>query len=160
MKDLLSIDMITRLNYNNKMNFDKVIEMSFALYGRHRHRQRCKHFSFIYDKNKLLSIGINSPKTHPLNLKYNYLNKQKNKISHIVGTHSELSAVIKMGFDCCEGLILVNTRINRKNEIDYSFPCNGCMEMIKELKFSKIFYTSKDKKFNYIVPNLEYESIY
>ena len=144
------------------MNFDKVIEMSFALYGQNRHRQRCKHFSFIYDKNKLLSIGINSPKTHPLNLKYNYLNKQKNKISHIVGTHSEMSAVIKLGFDC-EDLILVNTRINRKNEIDYSFPCNGCMEMIKELKFSKIFYTSKDKKFYCTSPNLEcleYESIY
>lgn len=143
------------------MNLNKIIELSFALVGRHRHTlQRCKHFSFIYDKNKLLSIGINSPKTHPLNLKYNYLNKQNNKISHIVGTHSEMSAVIKLGLESCEGLTIINTRINRKNEIDYSFPCNGCMEMLKELKFSKIFYTSKDKKFHSITPEWKYESVY
>lgn len=142
------------------MNLNKIIEISFALAGRHRHIQRCKHFSFIYDKNKLLSIGINSPKTHPLNLKYNYLNKQKNKISHIVGTHSEMSAVIKLGLESCDGLTIINTRINRKNEIDYSFPCNGCMEMLRELKFSKIFYTSKDKKFHSITPEWKYEPIH
>lgn len=139
------------------MNLNKIIEMSYALAGRHKHRQRCKHFSFIFEKNKLVSIGINSPKTHPLNLKYNYLNKQKNKISHIVGTHSELSAVIKLGFSSCEGLTIVNTRINRKNEIDNSHPCNGCMELLTELKFLKILYTTKDKKFNKIIlPKLEF----
>lgn len=138
------------------MKLNKIIEMSYALAGRHKHRQRCKHFSFIFDKNKLLSVGVNSPKTHPLNLKYNYLNKQKDKISHIVGTHSEMSAVIKLGFEYCEGLTIINTRINRRNEIDNSHPCNGCMELLKELKFLKILYTAKDKKFHQI--NLpEYE---
>ena len=135
--------------------------MTYALAGRHTNHQRCKHFSFIYNKNKLVSIGINSPKTHPINLKYNYLNKQKDKISHIVGTHSEMSAVIKLGVDSCEeDLIMINTRINRKKEIDYSRPCNGCMEMLKELKFSKIFYTSKDKNFELVIPQIEYEFIY
>lgn len=142
------------------MNFNKIIEMSYALAGKKRHRQRCKHFSFIYGKNKLLSIGINSPKTHPINLKYNYLNKQKDKISHIVGTHSEMSAVIKLGLDNCENLIIINTRINRKNEIDYSMPCNGCMEMLEELRFCKIYYTTKEKKFELIIPKIKYESVY
>jgi deoxycytidylate deaminase len=133
------------------MDFKKIIEMSFALAGRHRYSQRCKHFSFIFEKNKLISIGINSPKTHPLNLKYNYVNKQKDKISHIVGTHSEMNAVIKLGLlTNCEGLTIVNTRINRKKEIDYSLPCNGCMDMLLDLKFEKIYYTTKEKKFNFI----------
>ena len=133
------------------MDFNKIIEISFALAGRHKYDQRCKHFSFIFQKNKLLSIGINSPKTHPQNLKYNYINKQKDKISHIVGTHSEMSAVIKLGnLISYEGLVIVNTRINRKKEIDYSHPCNGCMEMLTDLKFEKIYYTTKDKKFKLI----------
>jgi hypothetical protein len=140
------------------MNLNKIIETSYALVGNHRYLQRCKHFSFIYDKNKLLSIGINSPKTHPLNLKYNYINKQKDNISHIVGTHSEMSAVIKLGFEFCEGLTIVNTRINRKNEIDNSYPCNGCMELLRELKFEKILYTGKDKKFHRMMI-LEHEFI-
>lgn len=133
------------------MDFNKIIEMSFALAGRRQYSQRCKHFSFIFEKNKLISIGINSPKTHPLNLKYNYVNKQKDKISHIVGTHSEMSAVIKLGLlTNCEGLTIVNTRINRKKEIDYSLPCSGCMDMLLDLKFEKIYYTTKEKKFNFI----------
>lgn len=138
------------------MNFNKIIEISYALAGKSPYRQRCKHFSFIYNKNKLLSIGINSPKTHPINLKYNYLNKQKHKISHIVGTHSEMRAVIKLGTASCEDLIMINTRINRKNEIDYCMPCNGCMEMLTELRFSKIYYTTKEKKFELIVPKYEF----
>jgi deoxycytidylate deaminase len=139
------------------MDFGRIVEMSFALAGRHKHAQRCKHFSFIFQKNKLLSIGINSPKTHPLNLKYNYVNKQKDKISHIVGTHSEMSAVIKLGtIEGYDGLTIVNTRINRKKELDYSHPCNGCMEMLLDLKFEKIYFTTKEKKFKLIKLNYEY----
>ena len=135
------------------MNFNKMIEISFALAGKHSGTQRCKHFSFIYDKNKLLSIGMNSSKTHPSNLKYNYINKQKDKISEIVGTHSEMNAVNKLGNFEFSGLVLINTRINRNNMLDYSKPCNGCMEMICELGFSKVYYTDKNGKFQFLIPH-------
>ena len=136
------------------MNFNKILEMSLALAGKHRSFQRCKHFTFIYEKNKLMSVGINNPKTHPWNLKFNYINKQKNKISEMVGTHSEMCAVRKMGYSYSfEGLILINTRVNRNNQIDYSKPCNGCLQMICELGFSKVFYTNKHKKFDFLVPD-------
>ena len=32
--------------------------------------KRCHHFSFILYKNKILTIGSNSRKTHPTNLKH------------------------------------------------------------------------------------------
>lgn len=130
------------------MNLDRIVEVSFALAGKCRHTKRCRHYSFIFDNKRLLAIGMNSPKTHPLNLKYNYINKQKIKISDVVGTHSELSAVIKLGQEDCSGLIMVNTRINRNNKLDYSFPCNGCMEMIKELNFKKVIYSNRDEEFS------------
>ena len=128
--------------------------MSLALAGKHPSHQRCKHFTFIYEKNKLLSIGINNPKTHPWNLKFNYVNKQKNKISEMVGTHSEANAVRKLGYNYYfEGLTLINTRVNRNNQIDYSKPCNGCTQMICQLGFSKVYYTDKNKKFQLVIPD-------
>lgn len=130
------------------MNYKRIIEISYALAGKCRHNKRCKHFSFIFKNKRLLSIGMNNPKTHPLNLRYNYINKQKHKISDVVGTHSELRAVIKLGLDNYRGYTIVNTRINRNGELDYSFPCNGCMEMIKELGFDKIVYTTKQRDFS------------
>lgn len=132
------------------MNLGKIIEISFALAGKYPHKNRCKHFSFILERNRLICVGINNPKTHPLNLKFNYINKQKLKINDIVGTHSELSAVIKLGNENCRGLTIVNTRINRNNQLDYSCPCSGCKDMIKKLGFKKLLYTTKQQKFEAI----------
>jgi deoxycytidylate deaminase len=129
------------------MNLHKIIEITFALAGKYQHNKRCRHFSFIFEKQRLLSIGINNPKTHPLNLRYNYINKQRDKISEMVGTHSELNAVIKLGLEDCSGFTMVNTRINRNNKLDYSYPCNGCMDMIKKYGFKKIIYSTKDQVF-------------
>ena len=131
----------------HRMNMDKVIEISFALAGKYPYKKRCRHFSFIFERNRLVSIGINNPKTHPMNLKYNYIGKKENKINEVIGTHSELSAVIKIGFENCKGLTIVNTRINRNNQLDYSYPCNGCCDMIKRMGFKKLIYTTKQQNF-------------
>jgi len=131
------------------MNLERIIEVSHALAGKRKSVHRCRHFSFILDGNRILSIGINNPKTHPYNLNFNYINKQKTRISDIVGTHSELSAVLKYGKDC-KNLTLVNTRINRNNEIDYSKPCCGCFDMIISMGFKKVYYTNREKTFSCI----------
>ena len=130
------------------MNFNKIIEVSYALINKHNADLRCRHFSFILDRNRIISIGLNSPKTHPLNLKYNYVNKNNEKISDIVGTHSELSAVIKLGEEDCSGLTLVNTRINRNNTLDFSAPCFGCCDMIKQLNFKNVYFSNIQGKFD------------
>jgi cytidine deaminase len=82
-----------------------------------------------------------------MNLKYNYVNKNKEKISDIVGTHSELNAVIKLGIEDCSKLTLVNTRINRNNLLDHSAPCNGCSDMIKQLNFKNVYHTDSQADF-------------
>lgn len=130
------------------MNFNKIIEVSYALINKHNADLRCRHFSFILDKSKIISIGLNSLKTHPKNLKYNYVNKLNENISDIVGTHSELSAVIKLGEEDCSGLTLVNTRINRNEELDFSSPCSGCLDMIKQLNFKNVYFSNAQGKFD------------
>lgn len=138
-----------KLSLSDK-NLQKAIEVSYAFAGKKSLWQRCRHFSYIFDRNRLISMGVNSYKTHPLNLKYNYINKKKENIGYLVGTHSEMSAVIKLGLKDCSGLTLVNIRINRKNELDYSFPCSGCRDMISKMGFKNVFYTTKNKKFDII----------
>jgi len=128
-------------------NFYKAIEISYAFAGKCKSSHRCRHFSFIFDRTKLLSIGMNSCKTHPLNLRYKYVNRQNDPISSFVGTHSEMSAVIKLGLKDCRGLTIINTRINRSNQLDYSFPCKGCIDMIGKFGFSCVYYTTKNKDF-------------
>lgn len=130
------------------MNFNKIIEVSYALINKHNADLRCRHFSFILDRNKIISIGLNSSKTHPKNLKYNYVNKMNQNISDIVGTHSELSAVIKLGEEDCSSLTLVNTRINRNDELDFSAPCSGCLDMIKQLNFKNVYFSNVQGKFD------------
>ncbi len=129
------------------MNFNKITEITYALINKHSADLRCRHFSFILDRNRIIAIGFNSAKTNPKNLKYNYVNKLKENISDIVGTHSELNAVIRLGEEDCSGLTLVNTRINRNNGLDYSAPCCGCKDMINQLSFKDTYYTNSQGKF-------------
>jgi deoxycytidylate deaminase len=131
-------------------NLSRSIETSFAFLGRSAPQQRCRHFSFIFDRGKLVSMGLNSYKTHPKNLKYNYVNRQNDNISSFIGTHSELNAVVKFG-DSCKGLTMVNTRINRNNRLDFSCPCKGCLDMLVKMGFKDIFYTTKSEKFDHMV---------
>lgn len=108
---------------------------------------RCRHFSFVFDGTRLVSIGTNSRKTHPLNLDFEYVSRKHKKISGVVGTHSELKATLKAGMSKCRGLTLVNTRVNRNGRLDNSRPCRGCMDMIRKLGFNEVFYTDGEGKF-------------
>jgi len=133
------------------MKYKKLREISLALAPSHPSDQRCRHFSFIMNKKKILSIGTNNMKTHPKNLKFNFVNKYNDPINDLVGTHSELNALIKLGLEDCTGLVLVNTRVNRNGTIDFSKPCRGCLDMLQRLNFKKVFFTNKKGEFEQLV---------
>lgn len=125
------------------------MSFSYSLSKKKVFKQRCKHFSFIFDGSKLISFGCNSLKTHPQNLKFSYIKGNKD-ISSIVGTHSELKAVLKTSCGHFSGLTMVNTRINRNGDLDYSAPCAGCMDMISTLGFKNVYFTVKGGDFHRI----------
>ena len=79
------------------MNLKKIVEISYALMDKSDFKKRCRHFSFICSGKRILSIGINNSKTHPINLNFDYVNRQKKYIRDVVGTHSEINAVLKIG---------------------------------------------------------------
>ena len=125
----------------------KAAEASLALAENRGVWHRCRHFSFVFDGCRLLSVGLNSRKTHPRNLLYAYVGRDGSDISSVVGTHSEMNAVLRMDAAECRGSTLVNTRINRRGEFDYSRPCRGCLDMALALGFKETFYTDMDGKF-------------
>lgn len=62
-----------------------------------------------------------------------------------VGIHSEMDAVLKLGYTDCAGLTMINTRIDRNHQLAMSCPCKGCMHMLSQLNFKKIFYFDNHK---------------
>lgn len=103
-----------------------------------------KHFTFIFRRNKLLSVGSNDyKKDHPFlnqytreNLKINYGKKKM---------HSEPDAILKYKrYDLLNELkdcIFINVRINSNYELGKSKPCSACQSWLSLINYRKFYYT-------------------
>jgi hypothetical protein len=58
-----------------------------------------------------------------------------------------MNAVLRMDPDECRGAAMVNLRINRRGEFDYSRPCGGCHDMLRGMGFSEAFHTDRRGRF-------------
>lgn len=121
-----------------EQKLNKFVEIAKALQP-NNHGVKTFHVTFILNKNKILSIGINNPKTHPKTLKYDYWDD--------VGVHSELSAVIKLGKEDCSNYTFINIRLKKDGTVASSKPCRGCQDMLNQIGFKKIFFTNDLGKF-------------
>lgn len=126
--------------------FEKSKEISFALFEKERDfSQRCNHFSFVFYKNRLISIARNSYKTHPINLYNPKYGTSGANISSSKGSCSELNAFIKIRnltnipFN---KLTLINIRINNNGEIALARPCSSCFSLIQWLSPKEVFYST------------------
>lgn len=124
--------------------FNRLRDISLALVGRNSH-PKCHHFTFAYHGNKLLAIGMNKAKTHPINLSLPYYNKQdkNHSISSEVGLHSEVDCILKLGMSDCSKLTFFNFRIDKLNNVTISRPCNGCSHLLKQVGYKNIYFTNK-----------------
>lgn len=114
----------------------KLEEIAYAYLPANRKDCIFFHMAAVIHKRKIISLGHNSFKTHPLAKKYGHRNNS---------IHAELAAAIKHGTLDCEGLDLAVLRINRKNEISLSKPCVNCHSMLFDLGFNKIYYSNEER---------------
>jgi deoxycytidylate deaminase len=91
-------------------------------------------------KNKIVSSGFNSKKTHPLLA----------KITEYPFLHAESSTILKYGIDECEGMNLYVIRLCRKFPIGLSKPCEVCMDFIKAAKIAKVYYSINSNEYGTI----------
>lgn len=94
--------------------------------------RRKKHCSIILHKNRIISVGINRFKTHPLAVKHGYLFGE---------VHSELDAFLKC--DRKTDLELWNFRFNSLGQMRISRPCPKCLPWCVKV-FDRILYTMDD----------------
>jgi len=131
----------------NRFKFKRLEEISKSLVD-YNSTKRCHHFSFILYKNRIISIGYNSQKTHPVNLK----NRKKSlktgeDFSDQKYICSEFSAINKLknmtNIDS-KKCVLVNLRYNRNGKVDMSKPCMSCENLLKFFNFKKVIWTNND----------------
>jgi|SRR5581483_2693052 len=109
-----------------------------------------RHFSFIVQRNKVLSFGWNKKKkTHPLAFKYGF---------EYPNIHSEIDAIINFPYTpwLLRKCILVNIRLNIFQQLRMSKPCRFCMKALCAFEFKEIWYsTGPNKQY----PNIKEELI-
>ncbi len=91
----------------------------------------------IVKKNKIISYGHNNPKkTHPLAIKYN---KYK-------GICAEMDCIIGHNRTIFKGAIIYVYRELKNGTIANAKPCHACMDLIKDCKIKRIYYTNNKQK--------------
>jgi len=116
---------------------------------------RSFHVSFVFHNNRLISIGQNSPKTHPINRRNTNSRTAEfvdtgSSIGGTKQTCSELSAFVKAKARSnipFNKLTLVNVRLKVDGTTGDSCPCRSCQSLISHAGFKKVFYTSKNGEF-------------
>jgi len=112
---------------------------------------RCRHFSFILNKKKIVAIGTNQQKTHPTNLKNRKISIRTGEdFSEQKHTCSEFSAIKKLknltNIDT-KKCTLINLRYDRNRKLALACPCMSCGSLLKFHEFKTIFYTNELGKY-------------
>lgn len=107
----------------------------------------------IVCRNRIISIGMNSMKTHPLQAKYG-------KNVHAVFLHAEIAAIKNAlreievdDFSKCDIYI---ARIKKEKPFSKKFvwglakPCSGCERAIAEFGLKRVIYTCDNGKYEVI----------
>ena len=127
--------------------FERLEEIAQSLLDNHN-ANRCRHFSFIVYKNRLIATGLNCNKTHPLNLR-------NRKISRITGedysnqkqTCSELNAILKLkrltNIDTRK-CTLINLRYDRNDHKALAKPCMSCTSLLKYHNFKQVIWSTNN----------------
>lgn len=83
-----------------------------------------RHFSFIVDGNKILSVGWNNGwKTHPMAYKFGH---------RYHSIHSELAAILNINFPPAQlqDYEILNLRLNKEGGLVHARPCFHCCHLL------------------------------
>lgn len=101
----------------------------------------------IVNKKEVISVGTNTPKSHPVQMIYNtkyYRDRYKDGMFFHHYIHAEIRAILNAERQDLTGCSLYTYRETFNGEIANSRPCPACMKMIKNVGIKKIYYTTKD----------------
>ena len=134
------------LNASN-LNFKRLEDIAESLID-WSDTMRCRHFSFILHKKRIIAIGTNIKKTHPLHLKNRKVSVRTGEdFSEQKHTCSEFNAIIKLkrltNIDT-KKCSLINLRYDRNKKLALASPCMSCKSLLTYFQFKTVIYTDND----------------
>lgn len=136
---------------DNPPILQKSLELARALYPSAFQELRTFHVSVLWNKNRLLSVGVNKNKTHSRNLRNKKHNREGINISNEKLYCSELACLFSLGkqrytldFSKC---VLVNIRMDRNGRVALSRPCESCGNLLKYTSPRRVYFTNNEGKF-------------
>lgn len=81
--------------------------------------------------NEIVGVGFNKRKTHPLS---------QTRFNNI---HAELSAILNSGEENLAGCSIYVYRETKTGQLAMARPCEHCMQLLKQVNISKVFYTTE-----------------
>jgi len=94
---------------------------------------RCSHVAALFMKKRMLSLGVNKTKTHPLSF-------QLSGLQHKKYLHAEVDC-LKNIEDNLRKCTLYVVRADRNGELAQSKPCKFCSAYIKEKGVGRVVHT-------------------
>lgn len=106
--------------------------------------KRIKVGAIVVLKKQIISVGVNSYKTHPLQKYYNKYRDIPDDSNHTL--HAEMEAILRVPKDLgLEDAILYSYREHPlTHQLANSRPCPSCMALIKSKGVRKLCYTTED----------------
>lgn len=129
----------------NKKIVNRYIEVARALKPKSQ-SGKSFHITCIFDKSKILSLGINDYKKEHRRHLFGSYKPTKGSGSYIPGIHSEMSALLKLGEEDCSKFTFLNIRIDNNFRPAMSKPCLNCQKILNQIGYKKIFYTTGDER--------------
>lgn len=98
----------------------------------------------LVKKNKVISTGFNSTKTHPIQKMYNKERYECDTTPHTI--HAEVSAishVIHKNINWSNVEVYIY-REHKNGNLAMARPCKACMKLIQNLGIKRIHYTTSE----------------
>lgn len=130
---------------------EKCIEISLGLRPK-KQTGKSFHTTFIFNKNRILSIGTNNyNKEHPYHKMGKYCGYKQNPSQYHACLHSEISALLRLGEEDCSRYTFVNIRIDNNNKTSIAKPCPNCQRILNQVGYKKIIYSNSENGFDEIL---------
>lgn len=112
----------------------KFAKIALELAGAATHDVTHQLCALVVSKNRVLSVGYNQPKTHPIS-----------KDTEMQQLHAEMSAILRCAESAVEGAEIVVARMKPSGKPGLAKPCGACQGILRRFGVRRVFYTTNSE---------------
>jgi len=112
----------------------RTVELAKAICPTKR-EMRSSHVAFLIKSGKIVHVGWNKSRSHPINLDHPYH-------VNVSGIHAEVDVILKSGLEDLSKYEMVVIRIDRNDRVCNSMPCVGCRSVVRQFNVKRIWYSN------------------